>query len=87
MTYPCCRFYIRIFAPLLATVLAVAVALAGFTNDKLSEVEAAPTAQSEPLPPRRLRPAPVSPGNSAGFNPAAGSRRGPGHRYRQRRQD
>ena len=51
MTYTCCRFYIRIFVPLLATVLAVLVARAGFTNDKLSEVEAAPTAQSEAAPP------------------------------------
>ena len=51
MTYPCCRFYIRIFAPLLATVLAVLVARAGFTNDKFSEVEAAPTAQNAPAAP------------------------------------
>ena len=51
MTYPCCRFYIRIFAPLLATVLAVLVARAGFTNDKFSEVEIAPTAQNAPAAP------------------------------------
>jgi hypothetical protein len=51
VTYPRCRFYLRIFTPLLATVLAVLVTRAGFTNDKLSEVEAAPTAQSEPAPP------------------------------------
>ena len=51
MTYPCCRFYIRIFAPLLATVLAVLVVRAGFTNDKFSEVEAAPTAQNAPAAP------------------------------------
>ncbi|MFZ0051480.1 MAG: hypothetical protein WAK96_06865 [Desulfobaccales bacterium] len=51
MTHPCCRFYIRIFAPLLATVLAVLVALAGFTNDKFSEVEVAPTAQNAPAAP------------------------------------
>lgn len=51
MTYPCCRFYIRIFAPLLATVLAVLVARAGFTNDKFSEVEVAPTAQNAPAAP------------------------------------
>jgi hypothetical protein len=47
VTYPCCRFYIRIFALLLATVLAVLVARAGFTNDKFSEVEVAPTAQND----------------------------------------
>jgi len=51
VTYPCCRFYIRIFAPLLATVLAVLVVRAGFTNDKFSEVEAAPTAQNAPAAP------------------------------------
>jgi hypothetical protein len=51
VTYPRWRFYLRIFPPLLATVLAVLVTRAGFTNDKLSEVEAAPTAQSEPAPP------------------------------------
>jgi len=51
VTYPCCRFYIRIFAPLLATVLAVLVARAGFTNDKFSEVEVAPTAQNAPAAP------------------------------------
>jgi len=51
VTYPCCRFYIRIFAPLLATVLAVLVARAGFTNDKFSEVEIAPTAQNAPAAP------------------------------------
>ena len=51
MTYPCCRFYIRIFALLLATVLAVLVARAGFTNDKFSEVEVAPTAPNDPAAP------------------------------------
>jgi len=51
VTYPCCRFYIRIFALLLATVLAVLVARAGFTDDKFSEVEVAPTAPNEPAAP------------------------------------
>lgn len=51
MTYPCCRFYIRIFALLLATILAVLVARAGFTNDKFSEVEVAPNAPNGPAAP------------------------------------
>jgi len=49
VTYPCCRFYIRIFALLLATVLAVLVARAGFT--KFSEAEVAATAPNDPAAP------------------------------------
>ncbi len=51
MTYPCCRGYMRISALLLATVLAVLVARPGFTNDKFSEVVAAPTAPNNPAAP------------------------------------
>ncbi len=51
MTHPCGRFYLRIFAPLLAIVLAVLVAGAGFTNDKVGEVEVAPTAPNGPAVP------------------------------------
>ncbi len=51
MTYLCCRFYIRIFALLLATVLAGLVARAGFTNDKFNQVAVAPTAPNEPAAP------------------------------------
>ncbi|MGB7911241.1 MAG: hypothetical protein WCF59_03345 [Desulfobaccales bacterium] len=42
MTHPCDRFAIRILALLLGTVLAVLVPQAGFPNDPVSEVKAAP---------------------------------------------
>ena len=68
MTYPCCRFYIRIFALLLATVLAVLVARAGFTNNKFSEVEAAPPRKTT-SPPRRLRLSQVTPATPPASTP------------------
>ena len=44
MTYSCDRLDIRIFALLLVTLLAVVVPRAGFANDQVSEVKAAPAA-------------------------------------------
>ncbi|MGA9822555.1 MAG: hypothetical protein WBQ36_13295, partial [Desulfobaccales bacterium] len=44
MTYSCDRLDIRIFALLLVTILAVVVPRAGFPNDQVSEVKAAPAA-------------------------------------------
>ncbi len=51
MTHPCGRFYLRIFVPLLAIVLAVLVAGAGFTNDKVGEEEVATAAPNGPAAP------------------------------------
>ncbi len=64
MTYPCFQLSIRIFAPLLTTALISALSLAGCTNDRPSDVEAAQTAQSEPA----TAAAPVAP--AAPANPA-----------------
>jgi hypothetical protein len=51
VTYLRGRWSIRIFAPLLATLLVVLVAWAGFTNDRLKDAEAASTAPSEATAP------------------------------------
>ena len=51
MTYPSCRLSIRIFVPLLATALALGLALAGCTNVGPSDLAAAETAQPEPAAP------------------------------------
>ena len=52
MTYPCLRLSTRIFAPLLATALALAVVLAGMTTCGPRTLEAA-----EPAPPETAAPA------------------------------
>ena len=67
MTYPCCRLSIRIFVPLLATALAVGLALAGCTNVGPSDLAAAETAQPEPAAPA----APTTPSIAAPAAPAA----------------
>ena len=50
MTYPGFRLAIRRFAPLLATTLALWLALVGCTSDRPGELEAAPSAQRDPAP-------------------------------------
>ncbi|MBM4300926.1 MAG: hypothetical protein FJ121_05275 [Deltaproteobacteria bacterium] len=51
MTYPCFRLSTRIFVPLLATVFALALILAGFPNDRPRNLKAAEKATSEPAAP------------------------------------
>ena len=70
MTYPCFRLSIRMFAPLLATALALALALAGFTSNWPRDLEAAETAPHEPAAPAaQATPPPAAPEAPAG--PAA----------------
>ena len=54
MTYPCFQWSIRRIAPLLLTVLAVALALAGCTNDRPSGVAAAQAAPPEAAAPATM---------------------------------
>ena len=87
MTYPCFRLSIRIFAPLLATALAVALVLAGFTNDRPGDLEAAETAPDEPAAPRPRQPRrpPPPPLPAAPAAPAARARRRPPRPRKPRR--
>lgn len=48
MTYPFFKLSIRIVAPLLLTVFALALALAGCTNDRSGDAQATTTAKNEP---------------------------------------
>jgi len=54
VTYPCLQLSIRRFAPLLLTVLALALALAGFTNDRPSGVATAQAAPPEAAAPATM---------------------------------
>ena len=62
MTYPCFRWSIRLFAPLLLTALAVLFGLAGFTNAGPGDLAAAETAQNEPAAPAAPATPPAAPG-------------------------
>jgi hypothetical protein len=68
----------RILTPLLATALAVALALTGYTKDRPSEAQAATRAQNQapaPAVPAAVAPAPVTPPSApvATQNPATGN--------------
>ncbi|MCG2771275.1 MAG: hypothetical protein L6277_04190 [Desulfobacterales bacterium] len=66
MTYAYFRLSIRMFAPLLATALALALALAGFTNDWPRDLEAAETAPHGPAAPAaQATPPPAAPATPA----------------------
>jgi len=58
VTSPYFRWFTRIFAPLLPTILAVLLVLAGFMIDRPGDLAAAETAKSEPAIPAAAEPAP-----------------------------